>query len=385
VSDLSGTVSLSNHWSWPQESKITVQKETTSPIIGRLLAWYDRQKRDLPWRMTRDPYHIWVSEIMLQQTQVDTVIPYYHHFLKEFPSVEALARADLHDVLMVWENLGYYGRARNLHKAARIISHEFGGAMPDTWDDLIDLPGIGPYTAGAILSIAFGKRYPAVDGNARRVLSRLFAVDDPVNRPETQRTLYELAEGLTPFDFPGIFCQALMDLGSLICMPGNPLCYDCPVCNHCRAFEMNVQHRLPVISKKNKIPHKDAVAAILCDSRNRVLVVRRPAGGLLGSLWRFPGGFPHEGEPLPDGLRRIVLEELGLKINVHDDVISSVKHAYTHFSMTLHIYRCTHNGAEPDLSLCRDWQWIAPEDFKKLPFSRAERKVIAAVFHDDGS
>ena len=335
--------------------------------------------------MTRDPYHIWVSEIMLQQTQVDTVIPYYHRFLKEFPSVEALAQADLHDVLMVWENLGYYGRARNLHKAARIISHEFGGAMPDTWDDLIALPGIGPYTAGAILSIAFGKRYPAVDGNARRVLSRLFAVDDPVDRPETQRTLYELAEGLTPPDSPGIFCQALMDLGSLICMPGNPRCCDCPVCNHCLACERNVQRCLPVISKKNKIPHKDAVAAILCDFRNRVLVVRRPAGGLLGSLWRFPGGFPREGEPLTDGLRRMVLEELGLKINVRDDVTASVKHAYTHFSMTLHIFRCTHNGAEPDPILCREWQWIAPEDFKKLPFSRAERKVIAAAFHDDGS
>ena len=319
---------------------------------------------------------------MLQQTQVDTVIPYYHRFLKEFPSVEALARADMHDVLMVWENLGYYGRARNLHRAARIISNEFGGAMPDTWDGLISLPGIGPYTAGAILSIAFGKRYPAVDGNARRVLSRLFAVDNPVDKPQTQRTLYELAEGLTPLDAPGIFCQALMDLGSLICMSGNPLCCECPVCNLCLAFEMNVQHHLPVISKKNKIPHKDAVAAILHDSRNQVLVVQRQAGGLLGSLWRFPGGFPREGESLPDGLRRMVLEELGLKIHVFGDVIASVKHTYTHFRMTLHVFRCTHNGAEPDPSLCRDWQWIAPEDFKKLPFSKAERKAIAAVFRD---
>jgi A/G-specific adenine glycosylase len=354
---------------------------SASRITEQLLVWYDRQGRTLPWRETHDPYHIWISEIMLQQTQVFTVIPYFHRFLKQFPTVESLARSNLHDVMMVWENLGYYARAVNMHEAAKIISHEFAAKMPDTWDALIQLPGIGPYTAGAILSIAFGKRIPAVDGNARRVLSRLFAVEDPVDRPRTQRDLYRLAEKLIPLDSPGNFNQALMDLGSLICISKNPLCSICPVLNHCRAFGLTLQHRLPVAGKRNSLPHKNAAAAILWNSQNRVLVVQRSAKGLLGSLWKFPGGFLHDGEALPDGLRRTVHEELGLEIQVHD-LISSVKHAYTHFRMTLHFFHCTHNGAEPFAPSCQNQQWATPDDFAKLPFSRADRKVIAAISHE---
>jgi A/G-specific adenine glycosylase len=354
---------------------------SASRITEQLLAWYNRQGRALPWRETHDPYHIWISEIMLQQTQVDTVIPYFHRFLKQFPTVESLARSNLHDVMMVWENLGYYARAVNMHEAAQIISHDFAGNMPDTWDALIQLPGIGPYTAGAILSIAFEKRIPAVDGNARRVLSRLFAVEDPVDRPRTQRGLYRLAEKLIPLDSPGNFNQALMDLGSLICTSKNPSCSICPVLNHCRAFELALQHHLPVAGKRSSLPHKNAAAAILRDSQNRVLIVQRPAKGLLGSLWKFPGGFLHEGEALPDGLQRTVKEELGLEIQVLD-LISSVKHAYTHFRMTLHIFHCIHNGAEPFASPCQNQQWATPDDFAKLPFSRADRKVIAAISHE---
>lgn len=356
----------------------TVRRETVSDIAGRLLDWYGKQGRDLPWRKSRNPYHIWISEIMLQQTQVDTVIPYFHRFLKKFPTVEALARSDMHDVLMVWENLGYYARAAHMHEAAKIISHEFAAKMPDTWEALIRLPGIGPYTAGAILSIAFGKRFPAVDGNARRVLSRLFAVEDPVDRPRTQHDLYRLAEKLIPLDSPDIFNQALMDLGALICISKNPLCSICPVLNLCRAFGLTLQHRLPVSGKKSSLPHKNAAAAILRDSQNRVLIVQRPAGGLLGSLWKFPGGFLHEGEALPDGLRRTVKEELDLTILEHD-CISSVKHAYTHFRMTLHIFQCTCDGVECRARTCQDRQWVSIDDLDKLPFSKADRNVMASI------
>jgi A/G-specific adenine glycosylase len=349
-----------------------------SSVTKPLLAWYKRQGRALPWRETRDPYHIWISEIMLQQTRVDTVIPYFHRFLKKYPTVESLARSDLHDVMMVWENLGYYARARHMHEAAKIIQHECAGKMPETWDEIIRLPGIGSYTAGAILSIAFGKRVPAIDGNVRRVLSRLFAVEDPIDSPRTQRELHRLAEELLPRHASGNFNQALMDLGSLICTPKNPLCNSCPVPNHCRAFTLTLQHRLPATEEKAPLPHKNALAAILRDPRNRVLVVQRPAGGLLGSLWKFPGGFLHEGEALPDGLRRTVKEELGLEIRVQD-LISSVKHAYSHFRMTLHIFRCTPDGAEPPASACRNRQWATPGDLEKLPFSKADRKVIALI------
>lgn len=356
----------------------TVCREIVSPITEQLLDWYGRQGRDLPWRKTREPYHVWISEIMLQQTQVETVIPYFHRFLKKFPTATALARSDLHDVLMVWENLGYYTRARHIHETAKIILHECFGKIPDTWDALIRLPGIGHYTAGAILSIAFGKRVPAVDGNARRVLSRLFAVEDPVDSPRTQREIFRLAESLIPHDSPGIFNQAMMDLGSLICTPKNPSCSICPVPNHCRAFRLTLQHRLPVSGKRNQIPHKNAVAAILRDSQDRVLVVQRPARGLLGSLWKFPGGFLHEGEALSDGLRRTVREEMGFEVEGHH-FISSVKHAYTHFRMTLHILHCTHVGTGPFTSTRLNRQWTAFGDLEKLPFSKADRKVIATI------
>ena len=273
---------------------------------------------------------------MLQQTQVDTVIPYFYRFLKKFPTVETLAKSDLHDVMMVWENLGYYARARHVHETAKIITREFAGKIPDTWDLLIRLPGIGPYTAGAILSIAFGKRIPAIDGNARRVLSRLFAVKESVDSPRTQHRLRRLAEKLLPRRCPGIFNQALMDLGSQICTPKNAACPVCPVQRLCCAFARTLQYRLPVTDKRPLLPHKDAVAAILHDSRNRILVVRRPAKGLLGSLWKFPGGVLSDGESLPDGLQRTVREDLRLQVEGYD-FIASVKHAYTHFSMTLHI------------------------------------------------
>jgi A/G-specific adenine glycosylase len=360
--------------------KKTIGPKTAVALTDQLLTWYELNKRVLPWRNTRDPYHIWVSEIMLQQTQVDTVVPYYHRFLKKYPTIDSLARSELQDVLKMWENLGYYSRVRHMHETAKMIALELDGKIPDTWDAIIRLPGIGPYTAGAILSIAYGKPIPAIDGNARRVFCRLFAIEDPAYSSGAQQDLYRLVAGIIPRHSPAAFNQAVMDLGSLVCTPKNPACPVCPMQNRCLAFKHALQERLPVMKKKAPLPHRHAIAAILRDSRNRVLIVRRPSEGLLASLWKFPGGFLHSGESPQDGLRKTILEELGWNIE-GGGLIASVRHAYTHFRMTLHIFLCGHPGTEPLTPSYQQWQWATPNDLSNLPFSRADRKVIAAISH----
>ena len=220
----------------------------------QLLAWYKRNQRSLPWRKTSDPYRIWISEIMLQQTQVDTVIPYYHRFLKAFPTVSSLARAPLQDVLKVWENLGYYSRARNIHAAARMIVEKFGGQIPDNLEEIKTLPGIGHYTAGAILSIAYGQALPAVDGNVRRILCRLFAIRKPVDDAREQKQLQKLAASLIPAKHPGDFNQALMDLGATICKAKNPDCSRCPVACLCQARLTDLQNVLPDNPESSRNP-----------------------------------------------------------------------------------------------------------------------------------
>ncbi|MGA2554135.1 MAG: A/G-specific adenine glycosylase [Smithella sp.] len=262
-----------------------------SLLSRQLLAWYRRNQRALPWRETCDPYRIWISEIMLQQTQVDTATPYYHRFLKAFPTVSSLARAPLQDVLKAWENLGYYSRARNIHVAARMIVDKFGGQIPDNLEGIKALPGIGQYTAGAILSIAYGQAHPAVDGNVRRILCRLFAIAKPVDNTGEQKQLQKLAASLIPVKHPGDFNQAMMDLGAMICRAKNPDCSRCPVACNCQARLHDLQNVLPITRKTSAIPHRLAAAAVIHNSEGNLLVVQRPASGLLASLWKLPGGF----------------------------------------------------------------------------------------------
>ena len=235
--------------------KATFMNKTETLITKTLLDWYRQHQRILPWRENPDPYRVWISEIMLQQTRVETVIPYYQHFLKRFPTVKALAAASLDEVLKAWENMGYYARARHLHWAAQMIVDQLNGLIPDNRETLSGLPGIGPYTTGAILSIAFGQPVAAVDGNVRRVLSRLFAVKEPMDRPKTQRELQVRAEALLPKHSPGSFNQALMDLGAMICTPRIPNCQDCPIQRLCRGRKAHLQDHLPVSAKKIPIPH----------------------------------------------------------------------------------------------------------------------------------
>lgn len=349
-----------------------------SLLNRKLLAWYRRKQRSLPWRKTSDPYRIWISEIMLQQTQVDTVISYYHRFLKTFPNVFALARAPLQNVLKVWENLGYYSRARNIHAAAKVIVEKFGGQIPDNFEDIKSLPGIGLYTAGAILSIAYGQVLPAVDGNVRRILCRLFAIRKPVDDAREHKQLQKLAASLIPAKHPGDFNQALMDLGATICKAQNPDCSRCPVAILCQARLHDLQNVLPIIKKTPAIPHRQAAAAVIRNSKGMLLVVQRPASGLLASLWKLPGGFIKAGEDTENSLRQSVKEELDIFIRTGKH-FASVNHAYSHFRITLHAYECRLLKGDPKPLGCQNWRWASPTDLKKLPLSKIDRMLMTLV------
>ncbi|MGD0168962.1 MAG: A/G-specific adenine glycosylase [Smithella sp.] len=344
----------------------------------QLLAWYRRNQRALPWRETRDPYRIWISEIMLQQTQVDTATPYYHRFLKAFPTVSSLARAPLQDVLKTWENLGYYSRARNIHVAARMIVDKFGGQIPDNLEGIKTLPGIGQYTAGAILSIAYGQAHPAVDGNVRRILCRLFAIAKPMNNTREQKQLQKLAASLIPIKHPGDFNQAMMDLGAMICRAKNPDCSRCPVACNCQARLHDLQNVLPITRKIPAIPHRLAAAAVIHNSEGKLLVVQRPTSGLLASLWKLPGGFIKDVESMESSLKHSVKEELGISIRPGRQ-LASVNHTYTHFRITLQAYKCDLPKGILKPVGCQDWRWLSLTDLKKLPLSKIDRMIFAAI------
>lgn len=354
-------------------------EQNAQRIATLLTAWYEKNKRLLPWRSTSDPYAIWLSEIMLQQTQVEAVIPYYRRFLEQFPTIEELARAPLEAVLKVWEKMGYYSRARHLHATARLILESHGGRFPASLDDLMALPGIGSYTSGAILSIAFGKSVPAVDGNVKRVLSRLFFVDSPVDLTSTRRLLSALAEKLVPARQPGRFNQALMELGAVLCRPKTPLCSDCPLQSICLAYAGSGQHFLPVSRKRTKRPHREAVAAVIRDSEQRLLVIRRPAAGFLGGLWTFPGGMLNPGEIVTEAVERRCREGLNITVAAGDSLMT-LQQTYTHFHLTLHVFAGTILDGVPDSPQKDNWRWVSPGDIRNLPFSRAELRILETLF-----
>jgi len=284
----------------------------------------------------------------------------------------------LQDVLKVWENLGYYSRAKNLHTAARIIMEKFDGRIPDNPKDIKTLPGIGEYTVGAILSIAYGKALPAVDGNVRRILCRLFAICQPATHSKEQKQLQKLAASLISIKHPGDFNQALMDLGATICKPKSPDCPRCPIAGLCQARLHRLQNSLPLIRKTSAIPHRQATAAVVCDPKEKLLIVQRPASGLLASLWKLPGGFVTDGKNVKNSLKHSVKKELGISIQVGKHLVA-VHHAYTHFRITLRAYECRlHKGTPAPLG-CRSWRWASPTDLKKLPMSKIERMILKEI------
>jgi A/G-specific adenine glycosylase len=314
---------------------------------------------------------------MLQQTRVETVIPYYERWMQRFPNVEALASAGLQDVLAAWEGLGYYGRARNLHKAACVVIQEYQGQLPKETAQLRKLPGIGRYTAAAIASIAFGSNEPTLDGNIRRVLARYFNVEEDVRSKLGERKLWELAAQNLPVGQAGEYNQALMDLGAGLCMPKNPECVSCPLRDGCQARAMGIQEQRPVLRAKQAIPHHVVTAAIIL-REDKVLITCRPPHGLLGGLWEFPGGKQLEGEDLQSCLQREIKEELGMEIEV--GVAKGVyKHAYTHFRVTLHAFECRILQGEPHLIQATDLRWVTIPELRQFPMGKIDRQISESL------
>jgi A/G-specific adenine glycosylase len=351
---------------------------TKAGFARALIHWYQKGHRELPWRETTDPYRIWLSEIMLQQTQVNTVLPYYSRYLDRFPTIASLAEADEQEVIKLWEGLGYYARCRNLHAAARRIVSEQGGHFPETLKEVQALPGIGRSTAGAILTFAFGQRHPLLDGNVKRVIARLYDIDEEVDRGAVQKRMWKYSEALlSEADDPAAFNQAVMELGATLCTRREPSCDRCPVEGHCYARARGTQSERPVKRPRKKSPHYNIAVGVIRD-HGHILIQLRPPSGLLGGLWEFPGGKQEPDEALEEAVRREIQEELGVEVRV-GALIAAVKHAYSHFRITLHAFDCELVSGTPVSHASQEWRWVAPEDLDQYAFPKANRTVLERI------
>ncbi|MFH1567814.1 MAG: A/G-specific adenine glycosylase [Gemmatimonadota bacterium] len=340
-----------------------------------LLAWYAHHRRALPWRDAGDPYRVWLSEIMLQQTRVDQMGAYFERFVTRFPDLAALAAAPEDEVLKAWEGLGYYARARNLHRAARRMVAEHGGRVPERYADLLALPGVGPYTAAAVSSIAFDGDHPVLDGNVTRVLCRLLRVEEEPRRAAVRARLIAAGERLLAPARAGDFNQAMMELGATVCTPARPGCDRCPVADLCRARqELDDPARLPLKVPRPPRPHFEVTAGLIWKGR-RLLLAQRPPGGMLGGLWEFPGGKQEAGETLEDCLAREIREELDVEIEVGEHLVS-VDHGYTHLTITLHAFEARYAAGTPRAIGCAAWQWVAPGRLDEFAMPRADRLIL---------
>ncbi len=355
----------------------TTPQRRVAALRRRLLGWYRANRRDLPWRRTRDPYAIWISEAMLQQTRTETVIPYYERFLERFPDVAALADAEIDDVLGLWAGLGYYSRARNLHAAARKITALHGGRIPDDPAALRSLPGVGRYTAGAVASIAFDRPEPIVDGNVTRVLTRLHGIEEDVGRPPVVRRLWEEAAALAQGADPGALNQALMELGATLCVPRAPRCPACPLESLCVSHRQGDPERLPVKSRRVRRRTLEVVAGWLL-RRGKALAVRRPAEGLLGGLWELPGGDLLPDEAPETGLHRTLRERVALTVESAVP-LGVVAHAFTHLDLRLHVFRCGPPSGRVSLRGFDAHRWLAPRSLEHLAHGAATRRALALV------
>ncbi len=343
-------------------------------IQRSLLSWYDLCRRDMPWRRVKDPYSIWVSEVMLQQTRVETVIPYFEKFMKKFPGVSDLAQADLDDVLKQWEGLGYYARARNLHAAATQVMEQHGGRVPRDPKSFRALKGVGPYIEAAVLSIAFDTPMAAVDGNVKRVLARFLSCDTPVNAPKSHAVYQRMADALLNLDRSGDHNQSIMELGARVCTPRNPGCSACPLAGSCVAKQKSLVSKLPRRVKKKPIPlRRVAVGAI--EKNGKYLICRRKDEGLLGGLYEFPGGGVEAGETPAQACEREILEEVNLRVEVGRK-LTTVKHAYTHFKIEMDVFLCRYRSGTVRLAGPVDFAWVRPSDLSRYAFPGANRKFI---------
>ncbi len=360
---------------------IDIQKKRE--IIYLLLDWFKYNARDLPWRRTTDPYQIWVSEIMLQQTRVETVIPYFLRWIDRFPALEDLARANPDEVLSYWEGLGYYRRANNLHQAVKEVAQTYDGKLPRDPQLLRELPGIGRYTAGAISSIAFNLPEPILDGNIRRVYARYFNIDTPLQSAETEKKLWQIAEELISSEEPGEFNQALMELGALICLPRKPKCQLCPLKKDCLSRILGNQDQLPVRKSKTPLPHHQVTAAV-CLKDNQVLIAKRPLEGLLGGMWEYPGGKQETGESLERALQREIQEELGAAVEV-GSLLGVFDHAYTHYKVTLHAFFCQLKTKDLTLHYHTDLGWVPISSLAEYPMGKIDRQISDCLQQTPGT
>lgn len=342
-----------------------------------LTNWFALNQRTMPWRSQPEPYRVWISEIMLQQTQVDTVIPYFERFLARFPTVFDLANANLQEVLKLWEGLGYYSRARNLHKAAKLVANDFNGTLQSGYDDLQNIPGIGPYVAAAITSIAFGNPVPVVDGNVLRVFTRFWGISDDIRQPKVRSDLFERLTPYVQMADPSDFNQAIMELGALVCSPKSPKCHECPISSDCVAFATGRTSELPVKSKKPPTPHYTIAVGVIWKD-GKILIGRRKETQMLGGLWEFPGGKCRDDEPLEHAVVREIKEETGLDVTVSGSYCT-VKHAYTHFKITLTAYLCDYASGTACPKSADELRWISLDQIDAYPFPTANKKVIVAI------
>jgi len=364
-----------------KDSVPALPPDQTAALQKALLAWYQIHHRKLPWRQSRDPYRIWVSEIMLQQTQVNTVIAYFKRFVATFPDIFRLAAADFQAVLKCWEGMGYYARARNLHKAARQLVEEANGRIPDRWEAFRKLPGVGDYIAAAVLSIAFDKPYPAVDGNVKRVLARLFEIDAPVNRSASHRRFREAAAQLLEKTDPGTFNQAVIEVGALICKPGSPDCGACPIAHWCRAWRDHRVSEYPVRIKRSPVPQYHTAIGVVVKNQ-RVLIVRRPVEAMLGGLWEFPGGVRLSDESAAAACIRNIREMVGLDIRI-DYRLTTIRHAYTHFKIVADVYVCRYTGGRVRRKGPAGHQWVSVNALSRYPFPGSHHKFIPLLNNID--
>lgn len=334
-----------------------------------LLEWYYANKRDLPWRKDQDPYRVWVSEIMLQQTKVDTVIPYFHNFLSKFPTVHALAAADEQEVLKAWEGLGYYSRARNLQHAVREVVEHYGGQVPDNPKELESLKGIGSYTKGAILSIAFNQPEPAVDGNVMRVFSRVLNIDDDIALPKTKKLFEAITREVISHEDPSSFNQAIMDLGATICTPKSPACLICPVQEYCQGYKLGVEQQLPIKSKAKKNKKMPYAVLLIRNEQGEIAIEQRPDDGLLANLWQFPM------VPIQEMSVELIEDwfyaQYGMRINLGEKQ-ADLKHVFSHLTWELNIF---HAKLEHDTRKEEKIVFVTEDELNSYPFPVSHLKM----------
>ena len=356
----------------------TVNAEVVQSFRRALPAWFRQHRREMPWRTGRTPYRVWISELMLQQTRVEQARAYFLRFMKRFPDLQALAAAGQQDVLKQWEGLGYYSRARRAHQTAQWLVEHCQGKFPQTFEALLALPGVGPYTAAAVGSLAFNLDVAVVDGNVARVLCRVFAFGDDPRGGAGKKKLQAWADELLPHGRAGEFNESLMELGALCCSPRKPDCPHCPLRNICQGYADGQPENFPTKAAKKKLPHKIVGAGVIINRRGEFLIARRHEHEMLGGLWEFPGGKQEPGETMEQCIARELREELGIQVRV-GPCVTVVHHAYSHFTIALHAHWCRIARGRPHRLQCLDIAWVPFARLRTKPFSRADLHIIAAL------